>query len=204
MYFVLVKEKKELIQLEVLNITQGFSQYNSYSVVLGEKNGNRRLPIVIGAVEAQSILIAKENIPSKRPLTHDLIKTMFGKFDVMPLEVVINHLLDGVYYAIITVVYDGYVIDIDSRTSDAIAIALRCNIPIFIHKDILEDVAITFLKSEDEIISISENPEEEYLLQKQSSFSQYSVVELENLLKEALQNEDYEKAAKIRDELKRK
>lgn len=204
MYFVLVKEKKELIQLEVLNITQGFSQYNSYSVVLGEKNGNRRLPIVIGAVEAQSILIAKENIPSKRPLTHDLIKTMFGKFGVMPLEVVINHLLDGVYYAIITVVYDSYVIDIDSRTSDAIAIALRCNIPIFIHKNILDDVAITFLKSEDEIISISENPEEEYILQKQSSFSQYSVVELESLLKEALQNEDYEKAAKIRDELKRK
>jgi len=201
MYFAIVKEK---IELEVLNITQGFSQYNSYSVVLGETGGNRRLPIVIGAVEAQSILLAHENIPPKRPLTHDLIKTMFQKFHIDLKEVVICRLLDGVFYSTLTCVHNGYTYSIDSRTSDAIAIALRCKVPIYIYKDILDSSALYYQTEEEGNISLSENPEEEYKLNKKSKFSHYSITELEHLLEEALQNEDYEKAAKIRDELKRK
>ncbi len=202
------------IELEIINITQGFTQHHSYAVVLGEVGGKRRLPIVIGAAEAQAIAIALENMPAARPLTHDLFKTMMDTFSIILSEVVITNLMDGVFYSKLICIFNGEEHEIDSRTSDAIALAIRFSCPIYIYGSILETSGIVLIEEdlEEQEERLEEEQEEKPASQKTKKaktektedYSIYTFKELEKLLNDSLTNEDYEKAAQIRDELNKR
>jgi uncharacterized protein len=188
----------EKIELEIIALSHSITQSHSYAVVLGEKKGSRRLPIVIGGFEAQSIAIAIENIEPSRPLTHDLMKNVFKVFNINLQEIVINNLINGVFYAQLICEKDGQLYEIDSRTSDAIALAARFDCPIFTYEFILETAGIILdekeLKEEEEALTVKE--EKEKKIPKKDSLQ-----ELKKALKKALENENYEEAAKIRDEI---
>lgn len=191
---------KDKIELELLNVSQGYSNQQSYAIVLGEVNGKRRLPIVIGALEAQSIFFAVENTEHNRPFTHDLLKNILDNFDIVLKEIHISKLYEGVFYSNLILIFDGDTYEIDSRTSDAVAMAVRQNAPIFIDAEILDRAGIILPDVEEELAP--SNPEEEYELQHAEKKSpKYTLEDLEEMLNNALQNEDYEKAAKIRDEI---
>jgi len=195
------------VELEIINITQGFTQHHSYAVVLGEVKGNRRLPIVIGAAEAQAIAVALENMPPARPLTHDLFKTVMDTFHIFLSEVVITNLMDGVFYSKLICLYNGEEHEIDSRTSDAIALSIRFGCPIYIYGNILETSGITLMEAADEetaesLQTFQENASDTYT--GKADYSVYTHKELEKLMGESLANEDYEKAAAIRDELNKR
>ncbi|MBK9329228.1 MAG: bifunctional nuclease family protein [Sphingobacteriales bacterium] len=190
------------VELEIINITQGFTQHHSYHVVLGEVKGKRRLPIVIGVSEAQAIAVALENMPPARPLTHDLFKTVMETFHIVLSEIVITNLMEGIFYSKLICIQNGEEYEIDSRTSDAIALAIRFSCPIYIYGDILETSGIVLIEEPeegtDEYSSVSAPIPSET---EKTDFTIYTFKELEKMLNEALTNEDYEKAAKIRDEL---
>lgn len=188
------------VLLEVLDVSHGYTERGSYAVVLGEKNGNKRLPIVIGVFEAQAIMIALEKLTSPRPLTHDLYKTTLEHFDITIKEVVIDNLMEGVFYAKLIASNGENTVEIDSRTSDAIAVALRFDCPIFIYDSILNNAGIVLI--EEERLAPS-TPEEEYLEQKkkQNELGGFSIKELEALIEEAIENEEFERAAQLRDEI---
>ncbi|HMW12066.1 MAG TPA: bifunctional nuclease family protein [Chitinophagales bacterium] len=196
------------IELEIINITQGFTHHHSYAVVLGEIKGKRRLPIVIGGTEAQAIAIALENMPPARPLTHDLFKTVMDTFHVALSEIIITNLLDGVFYSKLICIFNGEEYEIDSRTSDAIALAIRFNCPIYIYGNILDNSGLILMEETnpeideiedvilDAVSSVSEKDKTDYTI--------YTYKELSKMLDEALANENYEKAATIRDELNKR
>lgn len=193
------------IELEIINITQGFTQHHSYAVVLGEVKGKRRLPIVIGAAEAQAIAVAIENMPPVRPLTHDLFKSVMDTFAITLNEVMITNLMDGVFYSKLVCMFNGNEQEIDSRTSDAVALAIRFGCPIYIYSDILDASGILLVEEQhegmyEEVASASSQKEEK----TKTDYAIYTNKELEKLLDEALINEDYEKAAHIRDELNKR
>lgn len=194
------------VELEIINITQGFTQHHSYAVVLGEVKGKRRLPIVIGAAEAQAIAVAIENMPPPRPLTHDLFKTMMETFHIFLSEIVITNLMDGVFYSKLICISNGEEYEIDSRTSDAIALAIRFGCPIYIYGNILESSGIVLMEEAteqeiaDELSSINTSPAKK----EKTDYTIYTAKELDKLMNEALANEDYEKAAAIRDELNKR
>ena len=199
------------VELEIINITQGFTQHHSYAVVLGEVKGKRRLPIVIGAAEAQAIAVALENMPPARPLTHDLFKTMMDTINIFLSEVVITNLMDGVFYSKLVCIFNGEDHEIDSRTSDAIALAIRFGCPIYIYGNILETSGIVLMEEPEN--EDRDNPEEFSTVLEPAStgydkekidYSIYTSKELEKLIMDALANEDYEKAAAIRDELNKR
>jgi uncharacterized protein len=190
------------VQLEIINIAPSVAQNHSYAVVLSEVKGNRRLPIVIGSTEAQAIALALENMTPARPLTHDLIKNILNTFDVIVREIVISNLMDGVFYAQLICLKDNEEHIIDSRTSDALALAVRYGCPIYIYGHILDSVGMEHLD-----MSTEEEPMEGFAVtaeEEASDLSLYTKNELEMLLKEALTNEDYERAAKVRDEMKKR
>ena len=189
----------EKLELEVINITQGFTQHHSYAVVLGEIKGSRRLPIVIGASEAQAIAVAFENMPPARPLTHDLMKSVLETFEINLKEVVITNLMDGIFYSKLICEQHGESYEIDSRTSDAIALALRFSCPIYIYGSILESAGIVLMEESESFVSST--PEEAHKEMTRTDYSIYTMKELEKMLDEAITGEDYEKAAKIRDEM---
>jgi hypothetical protein len=194
------------VELEIINITQGFTQHHSYAVVLGEVKGKRRLPIVIGAAEAQAIAVAIENMPPPRPLTHDLFKTMMETFHIFLSEIVITNLMDGVFYSKLICIFNGEEHEIDSRTSDAIALAIRFGCPIYIYGNILESSGIVLMEESteqeiaEELSSVNTAPAKK----ENADYTIYTAKELDKLLTEALVNEDYEKAATIRDELNKR
>ena len=187
------------IDLEIVALSHSVTQSHNYAVVLGEVKGNRRLPIVIGGFEAQAIAVAMERMIPNRPLTHDLFKNTLDTFDVELREVVINNLLDGIFYAQLVCTREGEEFVIDSRTSDAIAMAVRFKSPIYTFDFIMEQAGVVLNESEDSEKNsiLTEEP-------KPDSFDQYSVKALKQMLENVLENEDYEKAAKIRDELNRR
>lgn len=204
-----------LVKLTIKGISYSQTQNGAYALILNEVDGDRKLPIVIGAFEAQSIAIALEKeIKPPRPLTHDLFKNFADRFDIIVKQVIIHKLVDGVFYSSIICERDKIEEIIDARTSDAIALALRFNAPIFTYKNILDKAGI-YLKGNtldsdtqnienDDILS---SPETFDLSEKTTSKDIYfgkSIEELYQLLNEAVQNEDYEKAAKIRDEISKK
>jgi bifunctional DNase/RNase len=192
------------LALQIINITPSVAQNQSYAVVLGEIRGNRRLPIVIGMAEAQAIAMALENMIPPRPLTHDLIKNILTTFDIHVREVLINNLVEGVFYSQLICDKDGEEYIIDSRTSDALAIAVRYGCPIYIYSHIMDSAGVELMESEedesDEIASAGKYEMEE----EPSDYSIYTSAELDAILKEALESEDYEKAARIRDEMKKR
>ena len=204
-----------LIRLNIKGISYSQTQSGAYALILSEENGERKLPIVIGAFEAQSIAIALEkDIRPPRPLTHDLFKNFSDRYDITVKQVVIHKLVDGVFYASLICERDGIEEIIDARTSDAIALALRFSAPIFTYKNILEKAGIilkTDSKKEDE-----ENQPEEVLLfddlefeteeveVSDDGYSSKSIKKLQELLTKAVADEDYETAAKLRDEISKR
>ena len=190
------------IKLEILGLSSSQSQTGSFALVLGEHDGKRRLPIIIGMFEAQAIAIQIEKIRPNRPMTHDLFKSFAFEFEYTIKEIVISDLKEGVFFAKIVCESQEKVVEIDARPSDAIAIGLRFDAPIFTYEKILTEAGIEFTGDEeselDEIKSeIVEKPESS----KGESLQDNSIEKLNELLKKALDMEDYEQAAKIRDEL---
>ena len=198
-----------LVRLNIKGISYSQTQSGAYALVLSEVNGNRTLPIVIGAFEAQSIAIALEKeIKPPRPLTHDLFKSFADRFHIVIKQVIIHKLVDGVFYSSLICERDDIEEIIDTRTSDAIALATRFNAPIFTYENILDKAGI-YLKIKDEISSEKENLDIENLIEetsipKESSFSKDTLKQLNEKLEKAVQNEDYELAAKIRDEINKR
>ncbi len=200
-----------LIKLTIKGISYSQTQSGAYALVLSEMEGTRTLPIIIGAFEAQSIAIALEKeIRPPRPLTHDLFKTFSDRFFITVKEVIIHKLVDGVFFSSLVCERDGVEEVIDTRTSDAIAIAVRFLAPIYTYENILDKAGV-YLKVEEEF-SLKEDLEvdkiqidlEQKTSNKGSSFSGLSLTELNNKLNDAVANENYELAAKIRDEISKR
>ncbi len=191
------------IQLDIVAISHSVTHSQNYAVVLGETEGTRRLPIVIGGFEAQAIAVAMEHMSPSRPLTHDLFKNAFDAFEIELKEVVINNLLDGVFYAKLVCIKEGDEFEIDSRTSDAIALAVRFECPIFTYDFILDAAGIE-LDDANLGKSVTVENTGDHSTTGGQKFERMSKDALEKLLEEVLASEDYEKAAKIRDELLRR
>lgn len=202
-----------LVRLNIKGISYSQTQNGAYALILNEVDGDRKLPIVIGAFEAQSIAIALEKeIKPPRPLTHDLFKNFADRFDIIVKQVIIHKLVDGVFYSSLICERDKIEEIIDARTSDAIALALRFQAPIFTYKNILDKAGI-YLKvnpekeegSEEEGILVDDLIVEESESDKpKENYSNKSLKELNKLLEVAVLNEDYETAAKIRDEISKR
>lgn len=192
----------ERIELNIVALSHSVTQSHNYAVVLGELEGKRRLPIVIGGFEAQAIAVAMENMTPNRPLTHDLFKNTLDGFNIEVREVIINNLLDGIFYA--QLICEGPLgsVEIDSRTSDAIAMAVRYECPIYTYEFIMENAGVVLEEETDESSSIEESAPAK--VQKQDSYESYSLTALNKMLEDVLNEEDYEKAAKIRDEINRR
>lgn len=200
------------VQLNIIGLTYSQSQNNAYALLLGEENGPRRLPIVIGAFEAQSIAIAleKELMPP-RPLTHDLFTSMALSFNVYLKKIIIHKLNDGIFYSHLVCEQNGEIKQIDSRTSDAVALALRFNCPIFTYENILNQAGIILDDDPAQIPQLETNvdlqtkeQEQTSAKPKSSSLVRLSETALNKRLSQALEKEDYELAALIRDELNRR
>ncbi|MCB0733873.1 MAG: bifunctional nuclease family protein [Flavobacteriales bacterium] len=194
------------IQLEIAGLTTGHTSKNSsYTLILMEKDGDRRIPVVIGAFEAQAIALVLENIQPQRPLTHDLIKNIAGEFDIEVIEVYISNLVEGVFYAKIKCLKDDIIHEIDARTSDAIALAVRFNCPIYTNKTIIDTAGIT-IEDEEQAAPEQADSDEDILsnIGESTDYSTMEIVELEALLAEAIQQEDYHRAALLRDEINRR
>lgn len=188
----------EKIKLEILGLSSSQSQSGSFALVLGEVDGNRRLPIIIGMFEAQAIAIEIEKIVPNRPMTHDLFKAFSINFDITVKEVYISNLKEGVFFAKIICDHHGKIFEIDSRPSDAIAIGLRFGVDFFTNESILTEAGIVLTDEyEEEMTHSVEKPEKVNIEDMPSQ-------ELEKLLGEALEQEDYEKAARIRDMLNKR
>ncbi|NRB83811.1 MAG: bifunctional nuclease family protein [Winogradskyella sp.] len=203
-----------LVRLNIKGISYSQTQNGAYALILNEVDGDRKLPIVIGAFEAQSIAIALEKeIRPPRPLTHDLFKNFADRFDIIVKQVIIHKLVDGVFYSSLICERDKIEEIIDARTSDAIALALRFQAPIFTYKNILDKAGI-YLKvnpkkdeeEEQDSILVDDLVAEEIETSaiEQEGFKEKSLEELNALLEEAVHNEDYERAAKIRDEISKR
>ncbi len=192
------------IRLNILGLSVSQTQSGAYALVLAEENGERRIPIIIGPVEAQAIAIQLEGLKPPRPLTHDLIKNMAMAFDIALLEVTIYKLEEGIFYSELLCEMNGKEINIDSRTSDAVALALRFRCPIYTTEEILKKSGIILdLENEDSPVrNISEK--DDFSDPDVSTYAQYSAKELNEMINDAIQHEDYEKASIIRDELKKR
>ena len=183
--------------MEIVALSHSITQTHSYAVVLGEVNGLRRLPIVIGGFEAQAIAVALEKMQPSRPLTHDLMKNFMTAFNVDLTEIIISDLQEGIFYSKLVCVSEHDTVEIDSRTSDAVALAVRFGCPIYTYDNILDSAGI--LMEEDDkkkkvVVSHSDASSDD--------LKKLSIAELESLLTEVLEQEDYIKAASIRDEIK--
>jgi uncharacterized protein len=201
------------IELDIVALSHSVTQSHNYAVVLGEHEGSRRLPIVIGGFEAQAIAVAMERMTPNRPLTHDLFKNALDTFQIELKEVIINNLLDGIFYARLICVREGESVEIDSRTSDALAMAVRYNCPIYTYEFILDAAGVILEDPEDSTPKASGGESESKKRRKKSAtttssknqgLSSYSNDDLEEMLEEVLNKEDYEKAAEIRDELNKR
>jgi bifunctional DNase/RNase len=197
-----------LVRLNIKGISYSQTQSGAYALVLSEVEGERTLPIIIGAFEAQSIAIALEKeIKPPRPLTHDLFKTFAERFNINVKQVIIHKLVDGVFYSSLICEHDKIEEIIDARTSDAIALATRFNAPIFTFENILNKAGI-ILKSKDETKLTKSNFKIEDLvtdvIEETSTFKNDTTEELYKQLDQAVANEDYELAAKIRDEISKR
>jgi bifunctional DNase/RNase len=189
------------IELEIVALSHSITQSNSYAVVLGEVNGLRRLPIVIGGFEAQAIAVALEKMKPTRPLTHDLMKNFMLAFNVELHEVIISDLQEGIFYSKLLCSTETDTVEIDSRTSDAIALAVRFGCPIFIYENIFEIAGVNKVDGpEVPAHSNGSTPSSERIGNK--DLKGLGVEELHTLLNEVLEQEDYIRAIAIRDEIK--
>jgi uncharacterized protein len=190
----------EKVELRFLRITYSHTHAGAYALILSEVEGDRRLPIIIGGVEAQAIAIQVENIKPARPLTHDLFKNVADTMGITMKEVIINDLVEGIFHAKLVVEQNGHEVEIDARSSDAIAIALRFACPIHTYEFILSAAGLKVDEGEEGAEAEAEPKAK--ATKKPSSAS--SLEELRTMLQQALDHEDYERASKLRDEIKRR
>lgn len=193
------------IELEIIALSHSVTQSHSFAVVLGEVGGTRRLPIVIGGFEAQAIAVALDNMKPSRPLTHDLLKTICDTFEVKLEYIYISKLLDGVFYSNLVCRKGEEYFEIDSRTSDALALAVRFDCPIYVEESIILEAGVE-ADPNDEAGTSSEEAEISGLTSPSApaSYNEMSVSDLQQQLQQAIDGEDYEKAARIRDELNKR
>jgi uncharacterized protein len=191
------------VRLNILGLSVSQTQSGAYALVLAEEDGDRRIPIIIGPVEAQAIAIQMEGLKPPRPLTHDLIKNIALAFDIVLLEVTIHKLEEGIFFSELLCEMEGKEVRIDSRTSDAIALALRFRCPIYTTEEILKKAGIVLEMNEEYTSRPPENETKPPQTGK-SAYEKFTLADLESALSEAVKNEDYEKASLIRDEIKRR
>jgi bifunctional DNase/RNase len=189
------------IKLKVMGVSYSQTQSGAYALLLIEENGDRRIPIIIGGFEAQAIVIKLENLEPPRPLTHDLFKKFADQFNISVIEVMIYKLEEGVFFSKLVCNNGEKEYSLDSRTSDAVAIALRFGCPIYISEDILEKAQLTNSPSDAEL---SETGESENKFESGAKYGTYSEEELYKMIDEAVKKEDYERAAAIRDEIEKR
>jgi bifunctional DNase/RNase len=191
------------IELEIIALSHSITQTHSYAVVLGEVNGLRRLPIVIGGFEAQAIAVALENMKPSRPLTHDLMKNFMNAFAVNLQEIIISDLQEGIFYSKLVCFTENDTVEIDSRTSDALALAVRFGCPIYTYEHIIANAGILMedsaeKKRKGEAVGVEEHGE------NRDDLSGMSLEELQTLLDDVLEHEDYIRAIAIRDEINKR
>ncbi|MCX8210899.1 MAG: DUF151 domain-containing protein [Lewinella sp.] len=193
------------IELRVMAINRSVTNTANYALILGEVNGMRRLPVIIGNTEAQAIAIALEGLVASRPLTHDLFKNTLDTLRTELREIIITDLREGVFFARLVLDRDGEIIEVDSRTSDALALATRFECPIYTYNNILETAGIV-LEGDDEADMQDERTTETVSNDSESrpSLSRMNIKDLNTHLEQMLQEENYEEAARIRDELQRR
>lgn len=192
------------IELEIIALSHSITQTHSYAVVLGEVFGQRRLPIVIGGFEAQAIAVALEKMNPSRPLTHDLMKNIFHSFSIELVEIIIHNLEDGIFYSKLICTNQEETMEIDSRTSDALALAVRFGCPIYTYENIMESASLIV---EEELET--PEPEPRPVVNPSEAASKddlqiFSIEDLQKMLDDVLEKEDYIKAAAIRDEINRR
>jgi bifunctional DNase/RNase len=187
------------IELEIVALSHSITQSNSYAVILGEINGLRRLPIVIGGFEAQAIAVALENMHPSRPLTHDLMKNLMTAFELQLQEVYICDLQEGIFYSKLVCHNNNDTLEIDSRTSDALALAVRFGCPIYVYENILDQAGLANEKTEK-----ATTPAAITKTSERSDLAKLSLAELNELLNEVLEQEDYIRAIDIRDEINKR
>ncbi len=188
------------IELEIVALSHSITQTHSYAVVLGEVNGLRRLPIVIGGFEAQAIAVALEKMQPSRPLTHDLMKNFMNAFAVELNEIIINDLQEGIFFSKLVCSTENDTVEIDSRTSDALALAVRFGCPIFTYENILESAGIMMEETSGKKKKTPAEPLEEVRTGSED-LKTMSMDDLNILLNEVLESEDYIRAIAIRDEI---
>jgi uncharacterized protein len=186
------------VKLKVMGISYSQTQSGAYALILLEENGDRRIPIIIGGFEAQAIVIKLENLDPPRPLTHDLFKKFADEFRIYVTEVMIYKLEEGVFFSKLVCNNGEKEYSIDSRTSDAVALALRFGCPIFITEEILEKAGITISPSDSDM---SQSGDEDSPGQAGNKYDQYTDDELVKIIDDSVKSEDYERAAAVRDEL---
>lgn len=201
----------EKIELDIVGLSYSQTQSGAYALVLGEKEGKRRLPIIIGGFEAQAIAIELEDMTPSRPLTHDLFKSFADSFEIKINEIIIYNLVEGIFYAKLMCEQNGEETEIDTRTSDAIALAVRFKCPIYTYEFILSSAGIILeeeMKEEKdekdkvaEVKAKEEEKEEKALEKGNISYSKLSIKKLKELLEKAIESENYEEASRIRDEI---
>ena len=193
------------IKLDIVGLSYSQTQSGAYALVLGEVNGRRRLPIIIGSFEAQAIAIEIEKMTPSRPLTHDLFKSFAQAYNINVQEIIIYNLVDGIFYAKLICSDGKKTAEIDARTSDAIAMAVRFDCPIYTHEFILS-TAVIVIEGNDFVYleNLTEATEEKPSNTGTASYTSLSIDELKTKLQDALTEEAYEKAAKIRDELNKR
>ncbi|SMO84280.1 hypothetical protein SAMN06265379_10969 [Saccharicrinis carchari] len=190
------------IKLNILGLSYSQTQSGAYALVLAEEDGERRIPIIIGGVEAQSIAIKLEGLEPPRPLTHDLFLNFSRAFGIEINEVIIYKLEEGIFYSELVCTKDGKQLRIDSRTSDAVALSLRFNCPLYTYETIMQSAGIVLDMGKDKGLHV--DVDEQASRGSESKYSRKSLDELNKLLNEAIGNEDYEKASEIRDEIQRR
>jgi bifunctional DNase/RNase len=193
----------EKIKLEIVGLSYSQTQSGAYALVLSEVGGNRRLPIIIGGFEAQAIAIELEKMVPTRPLTHDLFKHFADSFEITVTEVVIYNLVEGIFFSKLVCAKNGQTVEIDARTSDAIAIGIRFNCSIYTYENILSSAGILLDEEDLEDDEFKETPEIEEGT-SENRLDGLSEEDLNTELNQAIENEDYELASRIRDEIKKR
>jgi bifunctional DNase/RNase len=192
----------EKIKLDIIGISNSQTQTGAYALILGEEEGHRRLPIIIGGFEAQAIAIELEKMHPNRPLTHDLFKNFADSHNITVTEVIINKFQEGVFYAQLVCQTDSGQKIIDSRTSDAVALAVRFKCPVYTYETVMSAAGIVIeeeSESTDDVASPQQQKEDEG-----SEFQRFTLEELQQLLNEAVEKEEFERASLIRDEIKKR